>query len=398
MATAAQSDATAIAPEVRQFIGKRTRRMLIDGKWVEAASGKTLTTFDPATEEPLAEVPAGEKEDIDRAVRAARRAFEAGPWRTMTASERGRIIWRFADLIEQHAEEFAQLETLDNGKPISVARAADVPLTVDHFRYYAGWATKIEGETIPVSSAQHVPQLHLARAGRRRWADHSMELPDADGGVEARSRACLRQHRGAQTRRADAAFRAAPGRAAARSRRTPRGREHRHRLRRNRRRSAGGAPRRRQGRIHGLDRGRTCDHARGCRQPEDASRSSSEASPRTSSSPMPISTRPPRAPPWRSSSTMGSAARLARGFTSSRAPTTRWCPSCSSTPRRSRSAQACTQAPRWAPSYRANSSSASRAISMPAGRRRRGAHRRRPAARSWSRLFRRTHGLQRSAT
>jgi acyl-CoA reductase-like NAD-dependent aldehyde dehydrogenase len=74
----------------------------------------------------------------------------------MTASERGRIIWKFADLIERHAEEFAQLETLDNGKPISVARAADVPLTVDHFRYYAGWATKIEGETIPVSSAQHV--------------------------------------------------------------------------------------------------------------------------------------------------------------------------------------------------------------------------------------------------
>jgi phenylacetaldehyde dehydrogenase len=125
--------------------------MLIDGKWVEAASGETLTTYDPATEEPLAEVPAGDKEDVDRAVRAARRAFEGGPWRTMTASERGRALWKLADLIEAHGEEFAQLETLDNGKPISVARVADIPLVVDHFRYYAGWATKIEGETIPVS-------------------------------------------------------------------------------------------------------------------------------------------------------------------------------------------------------------------------------------------------------
>jgi acyl-CoA reductase-like NAD-dependent aldehyde dehydrogenase len=136
---------------VQHFVASRTRRMLIDGASVEAASGKTFTTVDPATEEPIAEVPAGEKEDVDRAVRAARRAFESGPWRRMTASERGRAIWKLADLIEAHGEEFAQLETLDNGKPISVARAADIPLVVDHFRYYAGWATKIEGETIPVS-------------------------------------------------------------------------------------------------------------------------------------------------------------------------------------------------------------------------------------------------------
>jgi phenylacetaldehyde dehydrogenase len=146
-----QSDYPDVAPGVRQFIGGRTRKMLIDGKWVEAASGKTLTTYDPATEEPLAEVPAGESEDIDRAVKAARRAFETGPWRRMTASERGRAIWKLADLIEKHAEEFAQLETLDNGKPLAVSRIADVPLVVDHFRYYAGWATKVEGETIPVS-------------------------------------------------------------------------------------------------------------------------------------------------------------------------------------------------------------------------------------------------------
>ena len=139
-----------IAPSVREFMSRRLR-MLIDGKWVDAASGKTFTTVDPATEEPLADVPAGDKEDVDRAVRAARRAFESGPWRRMTASERGRALWKLADLIEARTEEFAQLETLDNGKPLTVSRAADIPLVVDHFRYYAGWATKVEGETIPVS-------------------------------------------------------------------------------------------------------------------------------------------------------------------------------------------------------------------------------------------------------
>jgi len=149
-AAASQASHPGVTPAVREFVSRR-RKQLIDGKWVEAASGESLTTFDPATEAPLAEVPAGDKEDIDRAVRAARRALESGPWARMTASERGRAIWKLADLIEQHAEEFAQLETLDNGKPISVARAADIPLVVDHFRYYAGWATKIEGETIPVS-------------------------------------------------------------------------------------------------------------------------------------------------------------------------------------------------------------------------------------------------------
>ena len=124
--------------DVAQFVEGRTRKMLIDGKWVDAASGNTFTTHDPSTEEPLAEIAAGDKTDVDRAVRAARRAFEDGPWRRMTASERGRALWKLADLIESHGEEFAQLETLDNGKPISVARVADVPLVVDHLRYYAG--------------------------------------------------------------------------------------------------------------------------------------------------------------------------------------------------------------------------------------------------------------------
>ena len=127
------------------------KKLLIDGKWVPASTGKTFDSIDPATGEVLARVAEGEKADIDLAVKAARRAFESGPWPKMSASERGRVIWKIADLIEQNTEEFAELETLDNGKPISVSRVADVPLAVDLFRYMAGWATKIEGSTIPIS-------------------------------------------------------------------------------------------------------------------------------------------------------------------------------------------------------------------------------------------------------
>jgi len=134
---------------VINFIG-RTGKILIDGKWSEAASGKTFDTYNPATGEILARVAAGDRIDIDRAVKAARKAFE-GPWGRMTSSDRGKLIWKLADLLEQHLEEFATLETLDNGKPLTISRVADVPLAVDLFRYMAGWATKIEGTTIPIS-------------------------------------------------------------------------------------------------------------------------------------------------------------------------------------------------------------------------------------------------------
>jgi phenylacetaldehyde dehydrogenase len=137
-------------PHVMSFTST-THKMLINGKWVEAASGKTFPTYNPATGEVLSQVAEGDREDIDRAVKSARAAFEKGPWATMTPSERGRVIWKIGDLIEKHLEEFAQLESLDNGKPVRIARAADVPLAVDLFRYMAGWATKIEGNTIPIS-------------------------------------------------------------------------------------------------------------------------------------------------------------------------------------------------------------------------------------------------------
>src|SRR6202522_458083 len=135
--------------EVQEFTAT-PRKLFINGEWTDAASGKTFETPDPATGETLALIAEGDAEDIDRAVRAARRAFE-GPWSRLTASERGRIIWRIGDLILEHADELAQLESLDNGKPVAVARAADVPLAADLFHYMAGWATKIEGNTINIS-------------------------------------------------------------------------------------------------------------------------------------------------------------------------------------------------------------------------------------------------------
>lgn len=139
-----------IDDRVKGFIASPCK-LLIDGQWVEAASGKTFPTFNPATGDVLARVAEGEKTDIDRAVQAARTAFDHGPWRRITTSERGKLIWKLADLLEVHLEEFAQLETLDNGKPLTVARVADVPLAIDLFRYMAGWTTKLEGNTIPLS-------------------------------------------------------------------------------------------------------------------------------------------------------------------------------------------------------------------------------------------------------
>ncbi|MBA2678841.1 MAG: aldehyde dehydrogenase family protein [Ktedonobacteraceae bacterium] len=136
-----------ISPEVNKFIATQ-RKMLINNEWVDSASG-TFPVYNPATGEVLAHVAEGDKDDIDQAVQAARKAFESGPWHNISPSERGQLIWRLADLLQQHSEEFAQLDSLDNGKPLAVARAADVPLAIDLFRYMAGWATKIEGNTIP---------------------------------------------------------------------------------------------------------------------------------------------------------------------------------------------------------------------------------------------------------
>ncbi len=135
---------TAHGPQVRQT------QCFIGGEWVPAASGKTFDTMNPATEEVIAQVAEGDAADIDLAVEAARNAFENGPWAKMDARDRGRLILKLADLIEQEAGELAALETLDNGKPIREAKAADLPLTIDCLRYYAGWADKVHGQTIPI--------------------------------------------------------------------------------------------------------------------------------------------------------------------------------------------------------------------------------------------------------
>jgi phenylacetaldehyde dehydrogenase len=139
-----------IDPTVAKYLSM-PRKLLIDGKWADAESGKTFPVYDPSTGTVMAQVAEADAADIDKAVRAARKAFDDGPWSRMAPSERGRLLWKLADLVEKHAEELATLESLDNGKPLTVARLADVPLTIDMFRYMAGWATKITGTTIPIS-------------------------------------------------------------------------------------------------------------------------------------------------------------------------------------------------------------------------------------------------------
>jgi acyl-CoA reductase-like NAD-dependent aldehyde dehydrogenase len=135
----------AVAPKVKL----PPTQLWIGGKWVAAESGRTFETINPATEEVLGRVAEGGESDIDRAVTSARQAFESGPWAKMKASEREKILRRMADLIRNHQEELALLETLDSGKPIQNARKIDIPAAAEAFDYYAGWADKLVGETIP---------------------------------------------------------------------------------------------------------------------------------------------------------------------------------------------------------------------------------------------------------
>ncbi|APZ94744.1 aldehyde dehydrogenase family protein [Fuerstiella marisgermanici] len=141
-----------IATETGSFAAPAVRQtgILIGDEWRPAVSGKTFKTINPATEEVICEVAEGDKEDVDLAVHAARSAFESGSWSKMDARDRGRLMMKLADLMEENLDELAALETLDNGKPIGDARAADLPLAIDCIRYYAGWADKIHGDTIPV--------------------------------------------------------------------------------------------------------------------------------------------------------------------------------------------------------------------------------------------------------
>jgi aldehyde dehydrogenase (NAD+) len=127
-------------------------KLLINNRWIPSESGKTFATINPATGEEICQVAEADAADVDRAVKAARAAFHPkAPWRRMSAAERGRLLNRLADLIEKHADELAQLEALDNGKPYAIAKVADLPLTIACYRYYAGWTDKVQGKTIPVA-------------------------------------------------------------------------------------------------------------------------------------------------------------------------------------------------------------------------------------------------------
>jgi acyl-CoA reductase-like NAD-dependent aldehyde dehydrogenase len=128
-----------------------TAQMLIDGEWTESSGGRTFETVDPATGEVLALVPEGTAADVEAAVAAAAKAFESSEWAGMMPAARARLLWRIADLIEEHAEELARLETRDQGQPFGISSAISVPNAIEHFRYYAGWATKLHGVTVPLS-------------------------------------------------------------------------------------------------------------------------------------------------------------------------------------------------------------------------------------------------------
>jgi phenylacetaldehyde dehydrogenase len=140
-----------LSPAVEQFLRQQPFKNLISGRWVPAKSGHVFNVYDPGTGGQIARVAESDAADIDAAVKAARRAFEAGPWRKMTPSERTKLIWKLAELIDKNADQLAEIESLDNGKPKMIAKFVDVVLASDLFRYMAGWATKIEGATIPIS-------------------------------------------------------------------------------------------------------------------------------------------------------------------------------------------------------------------------------------------------------
>ena len=166
----------AAKPQIRQT------QLLINGQWTPARSGKTFDTINPATEEVIAQVAEADAADVEMAVRAARQAFDDGPWPRMDARERGRIMMRLADLMEAEIDEFAALESLDNGKPVSDAKLGDIPLAISVLRYYAGWADKIQGADDP--DQWQLLLLHAEGAGRRGRPDHPLELSDPDGVVE----------------------------------------------------------------------------------------------------------------------------------------------------------------------------------------------------------------------
>src|SRR3984885_7297841 len=144
--------ATLASSPTEKRVAMPTTKLLINGQWVESISGKRFATINPATGEAICDIAEADAADVNLAVKAARAAFHSkSPWRRMSAAERGKLLNRLADLMEKHADELARLEALDNGKPYAVAKAADIPLSIACYRYYAGWADKVQGKTIPIA-------------------------------------------------------------------------------------------------------------------------------------------------------------------------------------------------------------------------------------------------------
>src|SRR5580692_3961881 len=140
--------ASVLSSPTESQVAVSATQLLIDNRWIASESGKTFATVNPSTGEVICQVAEADAADVEKAVRAARTAFELGPWRKMPASERGRLLHRLADLIENNADELAKLESLDNGKPVSAAKRVDVAKTVACYRYFAGWSDKIQGTNI----------------------------------------------------------------------------------------------------------------------------------------------------------------------------------------------------------------------------------------------------------
>ncbi len=235
------------APESKDIVTLQDRYgLFIGGEFVEPKSGRYMATIDPSTEEVLAEVPEAGAEDVDLAVTAARDAFDSR-WRDLPGRERAKYLYRIARALQERAREFAVLESMNGGKPIKESRDIDLPLAAAHFFYYAGWADKLD-YAFPGKDRE---------ADRRGRPGDPLELPDADGRMEARAGAGHREHHRAQARRDDAAHRAVAGRGDPGGGAPARSRERDHgsggdRCRARRRRRG-------QGRVHRIHGGRQGD-------------------------------------------------------------------------------------------------------------------------------------------
>ena len=254
--------------EPRQQPKIQQNQCFIGGQWLPAASGKTFETINPATEEVITNVAEGDAADVDLAVAAARKALDHGPWSRMDARDRGRLMYKLADLIEDEIDELAALESLDNGKPIREARAWRSAVCARRAAILRRLCRQDSRPDDP--GPRRIFLLHAARAGRRCRPDHSLEFPDADGGLEMGPGIGRRLHDRDEAGRADAADLPANGSACPEGRHS-RWRDQRHsRFRPDGRRRDRQASRRRQGGVHRRIQDGPDHHARGRHDVETA--------------------------------------------------------------------------------------------------------------------------------